>query len=463
MQSPRVLRPHSFLVISLLLLSLPTFPSIIHPAKAASLNNLLYVTPAQQGPFPAGTTFTYQVKVANVTPFNNWDIHVSVNNSVITPVDFTITPNTLTANFSITQLELTHCVNGLGTACDVNDGPGVVHSATFPLGAPPAVSAITGVLFTITYSVVSNLPTSNVEFTTDILGAGTPAPVVHNTQNGIYGAQSLPFIDFNWWTPNLPPPLQGDPVNFTVSWNDPNPGAKTATFTWNFGDMAGGEGKTTSNTTITHVYVTGQLSNGLYFFNVVVKGVDELGASNTRSHRVTIRPRIFHDLSIDSIITSPADSVLPGTLLRITVLVGNHGTFEEPSFSVSASAVGRTLGNKTFDSAQAGGNLTRNQEKSFEFDWDTSGLAAGAYEIDVLVPPLRNATSTQHEVIEANLQNNMLIHIVRIIALFGTSLIPLTLPESLALVIIMLVATGLVRAGIKRSQLKRKRLEQQLA
>ena len=62
-----------------------------------------------------GTVVTYRIKVAEMDPtFRVWDIHVKTNPFALNPTNFTIIPNTLEANASITELEISHCVNGRG-------------------------------------------------------------------------------------------------------------------------------------------------------------------------------------------------------------------------------------------------------------------------------------------------------------------------------------------------------------
>ncbi len=165
-------------------LSIFSFPSV----KAANAN-ILYVNPALQGPFPAGTTVTYQVKVSQMDPFNAWDIMVKTDPSAsaLNPVSLSITPNLLTANYSLTLLELTNCVNGSGSGCNTaaGDGPGVVHSAVFPLGAPPSVASVSGVLFTITYMQGTGSSSAVTIFNDVIASAGVN--VIHTTVSGAYG------------------------------------------------------------------------------------------------------------------------------------------------------------------------------------------------------------------------------------------------------------------------------------
>ncbi len=179
------MKNHNLLIPLLLValsLSIFSFPSV----KAANAN-ILDVSPATQGPFAAGTTVTYQVKVSQMDPFNAWDIMVMTDPSAINPVSLSITPNLLTANYSLPLLELTNCVNGSGSGCNTaaGDGPGVVHSAVFPLGAPPSVASVSGVLFTITYMAGTSSSSAVTIFNDAIASAGIN--VIHTTVSGAYG------------------------------------------------------------------------------------------------------------------------------------------------------------------------------------------------------------------------------------------------------------------------------------
>jgi hypothetical protein len=173
------------LTIPILLLA-ASLVTAVPPVVGANLN-LLYISPPAQGPFAAGSTVTYQIKVAQFDAFNTWDIMVRTDPTAINPVDFSITPNALTANFSVTELELTHCVNGVGSGCNAaaGDGAGVIHSAVLPLGSPPVGAVINGVILTITYTAgATTMSTVNI-FNELIANAGIA--ISHTTQQGTYG------------------------------------------------------------------------------------------------------------------------------------------------------------------------------------------------------------------------------------------------------------------------------------
>jgi len=164
--------------------------------------------------------------------FRVWDIHVKTNPFALNPTNFTIIPNTLEANASITELEISHCVNGRGIGCDKDDGPGVVHSATFGLGAaPPPPFPINGTLFTISYVAgVGN--SSAVHIFDDFLGNGVFA-LAHSSLDGGYGINSLPTVRMFTAVPSFG---VAAPVNVTFSGTVTDADNDSIRFTLDFGD-----------------------------------------------------------------------------------------------------------------------------------------------------------------------------------------------------------------------------------
>ncbi len=446
-----------FPALFLVLLSILLVPSITTPIRAATPNqNLLYVSPSQQGPFAAGTSIAYQVKVANMDPFNGWDIQVATNPNVINPVSLSITPNTLQANYSLNPIELTNCVNGSGTGCDpsIGDGAGVVHSAVGVFGNDPNVPSVSGVLFSITFTVVNATGVAGVRIIKDDIASKTTTVVKHTTLNGIYGNAKLPVVDFSWSPAS---PSLGHPVTFISNSSDPNPGSSIAKYTWDFGDGNGPHVDSPANTT--YVFSSGGAaveftcaSGKQYVVQLTV--TDNIGISNSQKHIVFTKGSPRHDLAIDSILVLPADAVYAGTRMSVKASVGNPGTGDEGSFNVSMFIDHKPLGNATFNSNLDGGALVCQHEKTFPFTWDTTGLAPGSYEIEAFVSPVTNTTT--HQVLETNLQNDALVHIVRIIVPIGTSSIPFTLPESLGLLAALIVAIIIARLFLRQQQLKRR-------
>ncbi len=190
MQSPRSRRPATLLVFWLITLALSSVPSAIPAAHAAGL---LYINPPQQGPFTSGTTVTYQVKVANIDPFNGWDISVQTDPTAINPNTVSITGNLLAANFSQTVFEIIDCVNGAGRGCTATDGPGIVHSAAVALSNATQSGPSSGLLFTIAYTAGTGV-FSPVHILSATVSNGTSTPVSFMARDGSYGTSQADFL-----------------------------------------------------------------------------------------------------------------------------------------------------------------------------------------------------------------------------------------------------------------------------
>src|SRR3989442_14679204 len=156
--------------------------------------NLVYLNPMNQPLVARSATFTIQVKVANIDPFNAWDIAVKTDPTLgsFSPTSFSITPNLLAANFSSTIKELVHCVNGVvvvaGTSCIPGiDGNGVAHSQITIQGSVPMTGPTSGLLFTITYTGGSKPAADVIHLSRAIFNNGSPTPVGINSQDGFFG------------------------------------------------------------------------------------------------------------------------------------------------------------------------------------------------------------------------------------------------------------------------------------
>jgi hypothetical protein len=281
-------------------LSLVSVPSVVGLSP-----NTLYISPPTRSNQTTGSSLTYQVAVFQFDPFNTWDIMVATNPSVINPVSFTITPNTLTGNFSVSLLELTHCVNGVGNGCNLagGDGPGVVHSAVLPLGAPPAGSVINGILFTITYTVTDPTGTSTTAGTGSSavtifndLVANAGVPVTHTTMPGSYGpivGQDF-SVSANPTTPTIAAPPGGTVLSvITVSpiggFNgnvnltaDVNPPGSGVTVSLDTSQITGGSGTTNLN-----IVAASNATAGPYTITVTGAGIIS-NLLTTRSAVVTL-------------------------------------------------------------------------------------------------------------------------------------------------------------------------------
>jgi hypothetical protein len=219
MKNKKLLAP---LMIAISLLALTVVPSIA--TVRASPTGLLYINPPST-PQQSGGTFSVQVKVANMPPFNGWDIAVATGDpktSPISPVSISVAGNLFKANFSSTTDELINCVNGSGMGCvSGEDGPGIIHSALVIEGPLPMSTPSSGLLFTITYSA-GTIPAGKtvgaaITIFDDLIFNGTPTPVAHSTQDGKYGTPP-PTPDFTISaTPGSNSVVQGNQVTYSAT------------------------------------------------------------------------------------------------------------------------------------------------------------------------------------------------------------------------------------------------------
>lgn len=165
-----------------------TISAAIHRVSpgASSPTATVYVAPqtvAQQG---LGSTFTVQVKVANMDQFNGWDIQIVTADvpQVLNVTSLSISGNIFAINTTGgSPFEIVHCIDGVGTGCTSTDGPGIAHSAF----GDTAFTSGNGLLFTITYRVIGNGPYASLTYGNSLISSSSPSGVPHFSQNGTYG------------------------------------------------------------------------------------------------------------------------------------------------------------------------------------------------------------------------------------------------------------------------------------
>jgi len=430
-------------LLSVSLLSVLSVSIVVHPVRAAGA--LLYVNPPTVGDQPAGTILTYQVKVANIDPFNGWDISVQSDPTVIIPQQLSITGNLLEANYSLTAFELINCVNAVGTGCLASDSPGIAHSTATAVAPAPQIGTSSGLLFTITYKVIGGVASNIRLFDDFVVNGATPVPYAE--QDGHYGSKQIPVVDFTWTPLN---PSAGDLVTFNASSSyDHNPGASIVSYTWNCGDPSSLQPTTTSKT-ITHAY---SASNGTPLvgnFQVTLTVTDTLGIQNSNTHTVTVAIKLFHDISLSDIDVNHDDNIALGTVINIAVQVLNKGTFGEVGFNVTATINGQVLGTPYVFP----GNLSAAGTTVAHFTWDTSRYAPDTYEIAARVSPVVN---------ETNLINNKLSHIVVIVPPAGGSLVLFSMAQTAGLIPLgLLVVAGAVTLVRRAQRSRRRSIEEKL-
>jgi hypothetical protein len=175
------------LAIGLLVVGLIAVPRISTVVAAGNL----YISPVEVTPQPVGSNFTIQVKVASIDQFNGWTVQVVYDQSVINATSLSVTGNILVTNTTGgLSFELVNCINGRGTGCCLTnacyplDGPGIADSS---FSDTKKVSG-SGLLFDVTFQVVSTKLYSPLTIENDLISNGTRTGVVHTTASGSYGS-----------------------------------------------------------------------------------------------------------------------------------------------------------------------------------------------------------------------------------------------------------------------------------
>ncbi len=101
------------------------------------------------------TSVVVNVAVQNSPSLAGFEIIVKTNNSIISPTTVSVTGSVVPgASNGI----LGECINNSGNACTTLDGPGIVHLVV--QGSGSTVAPTTGLLFSITYSITVNTPST---------------------------------------------------------------------------------------------------------------------------------------------------------------------------------------------------------------------------------------------------------------------------------------------------------------
>src|SRR5712692_4823933 len=276
--------------------------------SAHAQQGTLYVLPAHTGTLPVNTLFSVKIQVANIDPFNAWDISVQSDPTIISPQSLSITGNLLAINFSTTAFELINCNNGIGTGCIATDGAGIAHSAVTGFGPPPQTTPSSGLLFAITYKVIG-AGHSAIHIFSDIIANGaTGAAVPHFTVDGDYGtAVNIPPTASFTVTGNNT--VTGSTVSFNAG-ASVDPDGTIASYAWTFGD-----GGSSTGVTASHVY------GAAGTFTVTLTVTDNSGSTGTKSVKV--------------VATQPTD--LP-PVASFTVTGNNTVTGSTVSFNGGASS-----------------------------------------------------------------------------------------------------------------------------
>lgn len=134
----------------ILLLAIAATVSGISPVQGLRAGDpKLIVKLPSSAPVATGTNVIAPVSIRSVllgSFYNSFDIVVKADPLVLNPTKITLGP-ALTG-----PIVTTYCINGVGTSCGSNDGPGVAH-----LAAHAFTNGINGTLFRVVYKAVNGV------------------------------------------------------------------------------------------------------------------------------------------------------------------------------------------------------------------------------------------------------------------------------------------------------------------
>ena len=199
--------------------------------------SVLYVSPTTSNSTQSFTIYV-DLNLSSSEQFNAYDIQLSYNQTVLQ------VPNLQSLTAGPGAQEVAHCVNGYGTACNISDRPGVVHSAaSFPNIFQGRVTGL--LLFSIQFGIVGTGTSLFHPFNDTLVNPNpAPHPFVHLTKDGIYS--NIAVTAFFNASPAIPVVRQ--PISFDGSGSFTNNGAGITAYSWSFGDGLTGQGSVVSHT-----------------------------------------------------------------------------------------------------------------------------------------------------------------------------------------------------------------------
>lgn len=449
MPSHHAARLLGLLMIFVIVLSLSAIHSTI-PAHAASTPTLS-IDPSTQPLATAGSTVTYRVNVSNISPDHplaGFNIYVRTNNFILTPTAITL------GNFLSAGFENANCVNGVGTGCAPNDGPGVAHEAFDSFDSKPG----NGTLFTISYQAVAG-PYSFLTFvepgsSTQLFELGVGCCITFKPVDGTYGnVPALPVASFTW-TPQIP--FEHQKVTFNASSSTTPPGTKLVGYSWAFIAEA-----------LPPTHAKGVVTYNIFDsanWTVILVVTNDLGvSSHPASSDFYVAAKPARDLAvctstkltatcIPTISTSQVNYIHPGAVITIKVDVVNLGNTNEIRFNLSLTVAGHVFKPPPYPDV-----LTPKVPARFSFQWNTTGLPPDSYTIHAHIDPLLNEKG---QINETNIANNDAYYIVRLIYPLKGTLLPFDMAQFGGLVVLSLFTVSFILFLVRRGR-NRKMLAQQ--
>lgn len=331
------------------------------------------------------------------------------------------------------------------------DNPGIVSLALSLSGGNSTTPAnLTGILFEINF-VIAGQGFSPLHIIEATLSNGLTGTVVPVTKSDAY------FTNINCGSTLCTPPkvnikyspvpsLLNRPVTLNATGskatNAGPPTANITSYVWDFGDFSPTQSSTIGANglpipSIQHVY------RGTCNCTATVEAIDSYGIVGFATTVVNVIA-IYIDLYPGDINPVPQFRVVPGTIVKIDVVVINNSTFPE-SGSLSVDVEGQTIG--ASQSFQLG---AFRQRTTITVSWNTSRYTPRVYRIDVVIPPIAN---------ENNTRNNIKVDYVELISQAPTGLASLSLLEAGGLGILVLAGASF---GVSRFIRRGSGLEEEL-
>jgi len=352
-------------LVLLLMLTLSVAIAIFVPPAYGAPDIYVYPDIIMKAP---GESFTVDIKISQAMDIFAWEFALSWNASVL----------------NLTSVEEGDFLTGHEEAptffVEIPDmdemGNDTVEVANTRLGAIGGVSGL-GTLAKITFLVESEGETV-LHLVDTKLRDSVPNPVPHTSTDGLFTSSAgFPQASFTF------SPTTAN-INETITFDageSSDPDGVVVDYLWDFGDEA------TANLTVPityHDYAEG----GTYTVTLTVIDNEGWESSTTKDVKVIFA----HELKALSVSASP-DSVSPGGHVTITVEIGNEGAEDESGFDVTVY----------YDStvaapAQTVSTLNSGQNKTLTFDWDTDGVAAGLYRIEVRVDSVPGEINTANNI-----------------------------------------------------------------
>lgn len=386
-----------------------------------------------------GDTFYLNITVSSVEYLYDWQVNITFNPTVLHFVNVT------EGDFLARQPE--------GTFGALKDrGTGWAMFGWTTLGVYIGESG-SGTLATIEFEVLT-IGESILKFINQTEGVGYTFLEAQLSPNAPPNFEDIEFtaIDGLFTNTVVPPvpdftyspefPAIGELITFDGSASSATSPLEIVEYYWDFGD---GTNETVSTPTVQHAYSSG----GIYKISLTV--IDNATASDLVKsvYNTDDMPRVWyehlstkeltlgialpHDVAITNVVPS-AEQVTVGETLTIDVTVSNRGTEQE---DVSVTAY---YGTTAIDTKQVT-DLNPGDDENLVFSWDTTGVAAGNYQIKAVAQAVAG---------EENLLNNEFID--GTIAVTGsTDSIPWTLIIAGVVVAVVVVVVALFFLRRRRS------------